>query len=156
MTDCALTETDVTHAEEMVAALKPMFVATNIMCEEKCPTISIIAPLHAQLLRDTISAAEDPAIVQDIKGAIHQDLSKRYQSAEEKDLLHVSSALDPRVKSLLFSSPQQQQDTYSKLVTKAAALNDGPDVLFDHSKQENAKELPHTEEPNNKKKESLL
>lgn len=140
MTDCTLTETDVSNAEEMVEALKPMLVATNIMCEEKCPTISIIAPLHAQLLRDTSSTTEDSPLVREIKAAINQDLSKRYQSVKEKELLYLSSALDPRFKSLLFMSPQEMQDTYSKLVLKATALKEDAEVPL---------ELPHTETENN-------
>ncbi|CAM4608459.1 unnamed protein product [Leuciscus chuanchicus] len=127
-TDCALTENDISSAEEMVEALRPMLVATNIMCEEKNPTISVVAPLHAQLLRDTTSTEEDSPLVREIKGAINQDLSKRYQSEVEKDLLRMSSALDPRFKSLLFLSPEEVQDTYAKLQSKAAALKEDDPV----------------------------
>uniref|UniRef100_A0A8C2FJ66 HAT C-terminal dimerisation domain-containing protein n=1 Tax=Cyprinus carpio TaxID=7962 RepID=A0A8C2FJ66_CYPCA len=128
VTDCALTENDISSAEEMVEAFRPMFVATNIMCEEKNPTISVVAPLHAQLLRDTTSTEEDSPLVREIKGAINQDLSKRYQSEVEKDLLRMSSALDPRFKSLLFLSPEEVQDTYAKLQSKAAALKEDDPV----------------------------
>uniref|UniRef100_A0A3B3DU20 BED-type domain-containing protein n=1 Tax=Oryzias melastigma TaxID=30732 RepID=A0A3B3DU20_ORYME len=121
----AVCANDISSAEEMVEALKPMLVATNIMCEEKNPTISVIAPLHAQLLRNTTSTEEDSPLVREIKGAINQDLSKRYQSEVEKDLLRMSSALDPRFKSLLFLSPEEVQDTYVKLKSKAAALKEG-------------------------------
>ncbi|XP_026117915.1 zinc finger BED domain-containing protein 1 [Carassius auratus] len=128
VTDCALTENDISSAEEMVEAFRPMLVATNIMCEEKNPTISVVAPLHAQLLRDTTSTEEDSPLVREIKGAINQDLSKRYQSEVEKDLLRMSSALDPRFKSLLFLSPEEVQDTYAKLQSKAAALKEDDPV----------------------------
>jgi len=128
VTDCALTENDISSAEEMVKALRPMLVATNIMCEEKNPTISVVAPLHSQLLRDTTSTEEDSPLVREIKGAINQDLSKRYQTEVEKDLLRMSSALDPRFKSLLFLSPEEVQDTYGKLVSKAAALKEDDPV----------------------------
>lgn len=148
VTDCALTESDISHAEEMVEALKPMLVATKIMCEEKSPTISIIAPLQAQLLSDTTSTVEDSPLVREIKGAIHQDLSKRYQTVEEKDLLYISSSLDPRFKSLLFLSPQEVQDTYAKLLSKAVALKDDAQRLWEQAQGE-AEELPHTSEKNN-------
>ncbi|XDV21825.1 hypothetical protein PO909_026845 [Leuciscus waleckii] len=128
VTDCALTENDISSAEEMVEALRPMLVETNIMCEEKNSTISVVAPLHAQLLRDTTSTEEDSPLVREIKGAINQDLSKRYQSEVEKDLLRMSSALDPRFKSLLFLSPEEVQDTYAKLQSKAAALKEDDPV----------------------------
>lgn len=94
------------------------------MFEEKNPTISVVAPLHAQLLRDTTSTEEDSPLVRETKGAINQDLSKRYQSEVVKDLLHMSSALDPRFKSILFLSPEEVQDTYAKLQSKAAALKE--------------------------------
>lgn len=122
MSDCSLTETDISNVEEIVQALKPMMVATRIMCEEKSPTISIIAPLHAQLLSETTCTVVESSLVQEIKSAINKDLSKRYDSAQEKDYLYISSALDPRFKSLLFLSPSDVQDTYAKVVTKAAAL----------------------------------
>ncbi|XP_026077434.1 uncharacterized protein LOC113055372 [Carassius auratus] len=122
VTDCALTENDISSAEEMVEAFRLMLVATNIMCEEKNPTISVVAPLHAQLLRDTTRTEEDSPLVREIKGVINQDLSKRYQSEVEKDLLRMSSALDPRFKSLLFLSPEEVQDTYAKLQSTAGDI----------------------------------
>lgn len=152
VTDCALAETDISSAEEMVEALKPMLVATNIMCEEKSPTISIIAPLHAQLLSDTTSSIGESPLVREIKGALHQDLSKRYKSVEEKDLLNISSALDPRFKSLLFLSPQEMQDTYAKLLLKAVALRQDTLVAQGQTKREGegrVEEVSHSEEDNN-------
>ncbi|XP_060764594.1 E3 SUMO-protein ligase ZBED1-like [Neoarius graeffei] len=125
---CTLNETDISNVEQVVQALKPMLVATNIMCEEKSPTISIIAPLHAQLLNDTTSTIEDSSLVKEIKTAIHQDLSKRYDSMEEKTILYISSALDPRFKSLQFLLPQDIQDTHAKLVEMAAALKEDADL----------------------------
>ena len=62
---------DISNAEQVVQALKPMLVATNIMREEKSPTISIIAPLHSQLLSDTTSSIEDSYLVREIKTTIH-------------------------------------------------------------------------------------
>ncbi|KAJ8380238.1 hypothetical protein SKAU_G00010160 [Synaphobranchus kaupii] len=123
-----LTEADISNAEEVVQALKPMLVATKSMCEEKSPTISVIAPLHAQLLSDTVSTIEDSPLVKEIKRTIHEDLSKRYKSTEEKNILYVASALDPRFKSMLFLSPPDVQETYAKVVSKAAALMEDADV----------------------------
>lgn len=80
-------------------------VATKSMCEGKSPTVSIITPLHAQLLSDTLSTIKDAPLIKDIKCAIHEDLSKRYMSAEEKNFLYVASAMDPRFKSMLFLAP---------------------------------------------------
>ena len=42
-----LNEADITAAEEIVAAIKPMKIATVVMEEEKTPTLSAVAPVHA-------------------------------------------------------------------------------------------------------------
>lgn len=56
---CSLKEEDITDAEDVVRALKPMKTATQVMSEEKCPTLSVIAPLHALLLKEMTSFPED-------------------------------------------------------------------------------------------------
>ncbi|XP_044031688.1 uncharacterized protein LOC122866294 [Siniperca chuatsi] len=123
-----LTDGDIKNAEEVVKALHPMLVATKSMCEEKSPTVSIIAPLHAQLLSNTLSTIEDAPLVKDIKCAIHGDLSKRYMSAEEKNFLYVASALDPRFKSMLFFVAFRSAGDDAMVVSKAAALMGNADV----------------------------
>lgn len=46
---CTLNETDVTNAEEIALALKPIRDATHIMSEDSTPTLSIIALLRRLL-----------------------------------------------------------------------------------------------------------
>lgn len=53
---CPLTEADITVAEDVVKALQPLKVATLGMSEQRSPTLSVIAPLLAQL-RDQMSYA---------------------------------------------------------------------------------------------------
>ena len=60
-----LSESDITCAEEVVGALKPMKDATLVMSEESMPTLSLIAPLHAKLL---MGAEESPDDDTDCKG----------------------------------------------------------------------------------------
>ncbi|XP_028654663.2 E3 SUMO-protein ligase ZBED1-like [Erpetoichthys calabaricus] len=127
---CTLDEIDVANAEEVAAALKPLKEATNIMSEEATPTLSVIAPLHAQLLHETKAGfCGETALVQEIKQAIHEDLAKRYTSVTEKNMLHISSSLDPRFKTLPFLSQDEQKDIHSKVIAEAAALeNEEPDI----------------------------
>ncbi|KAL1276633.1 hypothetical protein QQF64_036256 [Cirrhinus molitorella] len=125
---CTLTEMEISNAEQVVQALKPMLVATNVMCEEKTPTVSVIAPLQTQLLSDMSSTAKDSPLVKELKNAIFQDLSKRYNSSEKSNL-YISSALDPRFKSLLFLTPDEMNETFAKVVTKAAALQEAADLM---------------------------
>lgn len=116
-----LTELDITNAEEFIQALKPVKVATCVMSDENNPTLSVIAPLHAQLLHDTQKNLEDPLFVRELKYAIHQDLSKRYASDLEKNTLNLASAVDPRFKALPFLFDEEKNETFAKMVTEAAA-----------------------------------
>ncbi|CAI5652041.1 unnamed protein product [Oreochromis niloticus] len=54
-----LGESDITCAEEVVRALKPMKDATLVMSEESMPTLSIIAPLHAKLVMGAQESVDD-------------------------------------------------------------------------------------------------
>ncbi|KAK0131517.1 Zinc finger BED domain-containing protein 1 [Merluccius polli] len=47
---------------------------------------------------------------------------------KEKNILHISSALDPRFKSLQFLLPQDVQDTNAKLMEMAAALKEDAEM----------------------------
>ncbi|KAK0136875.1 Zinc finger BED domain-containing protein 1 [Merluccius polli] len=107
----------------MAMALKPLKEATVVMSEDSTPTLSVIAPLHAQLLHDTETGfSGEMPIVREIKQTIHEDLSKRYCTVREKSMLHAASTLDPRFKALPFLSQDEQQDIYSKVIAEAAAL----------------------------------
>jgi len=121
---CTLSESDVTSAEEIVAAMKPMKVATLAMSEESTPTLSVLAPLHAQLIHDLRGSPSDSTLTKEIKSAICQDLNKRYQD-QQKESLYVSSAMDPRFKALPFLSEDERQDVYER-VTAEAARSQGP------------------------------
>lgn len=69
-------EEDITTAEDVVRALKPMRTATQVMLEENSPTLSVIAPLHALLLKEMTSLPEDSKDVE-IKDEIKKNLSTR-------------------------------------------------------------------------------
>lgn len=92
-----VTEVDLACAD-VATALKPLKVATHVMSEEKSPTLSVIAPLHAQLCHGDHVQATDSAVTREIKNAGSGDLGKRYVS--DKPFLCVASALDPRFKAL--------------------------------------------------------
>uniref|UniRef100_A0A8B9H2A4 BED-type domain-containing protein n=1 Tax=Astyanax mexicanus TaxID=7994 RepID=A0A8B9H2A4_ASTMX len=109
-----LSETDITCAEEVLKALKPMKDATLVMSEESMPTLAIVAPLHAKLVMGTEESSEDTQTVKEIKTVIAQDLGKRYGS--EKETLCMASALDPRFKDLPFLSEKQQNVTLLDLL----------------------------------------
>ncbi|KAM9857472.1 E3 SUMO-protein ligase ZBED1-like [Aulostomus maculatus] len=119
---CTLSEADVSGAEHLVKALKPMKLATTTMSEESMPTLSVIAPLHAQLLTDFKPLPEDERMTREIKHAIGEDLKKRYTSTKERHTLHTASALDPRFKSLPLLTTDEKMETYSRMTTEAASF----------------------------------
>ena len=99
-----------------------MKVATKSMCEEKNPTVSIIAPLHSQLLSDTVISPNETPVVKGLKTAIHGDLARRYNTEKEKGFLYVATFLDPRFKAMSFLSAPDVLETAAMVVSKAAAL----------------------------------
>lgn len=117
---CSLTEADITDGEDIVKALKPLKAATLFMSEEKSPTLSIIAPLHAQLLEKMISVSHDSSLIKDLKTAVYDNLKSRYVAL--KDKLYIASALRPRFKALPFLSKETCDNTFFQLVLEAAGL----------------------------------
>lgn len=75
---CTLTEADITVAEDVVKALQPLKAATLVMSEERSPTLSVIAPLHAQLLDQMNYAPHDSTVIKDVETAAYDNLNSRY------------------------------------------------------------------------------
>ncbi|XP_034077674.1 uncharacterized protein LOC117549698 isoform X2 [Gymnodraco acuticeps] len=114
---CTLTESDVTTAEEVVSALKPMKKATQYMSKEKTPTLSVIAPLQDTLIDGLKPIEGESAVIKEMKAAMSRDLQKRY--IDLRATLHVCSAMDPRFKSLPFLTENQRQEVYDGLIAEA-------------------------------------
>ncbi|XP_070408816.1 E3 SUMO-protein ligase ZBED1-like [Nothobranchius furzeri] len=119
---CTLNETDVSNAEDAVSALKAMKDATTLISEESNPTISLIAPLKAQLLQNMTSSISDSPMIHDIKNAVRTDLMNRYSSEAEKKMLCTASALDPRFKGLPFLTEKERSDVYREVTEEATCL----------------------------------
>ena len=127
---CTLNETDVSNAEDLVKALKPMKDVTTLISEESSPTVCLIAPLQAQLCQETTGNIAESSIIRDIKKAINEDLSKRYTSDLERRTLRSASALDPRFKGLPFLSEEDIVDTFGRVVAEAASLEVNVILLY--------------------------
>lgn len=113
---CTLSEADITAAEEVVTAMKPMKVATLVMSEETTQTLSVVAPLLAQLIHDLQDSPTDSNLTKVIKSVMCQDLNKRYLN---KETLYVATAMDLRFKALPFLSKDQRQDIYAIILAEA-------------------------------------
>ncbi|KAF3861204.1 hypothetical protein F7725_001459 [Dissostichus mawsoni] len=107
---------------DAVSALKPMKDATTLMSEESNPTVSLIAPINAQLFQDMTGTIGDSPMIHAIKNAIKTDLLKRYNSEAEKKILHTASALDPRFKGLPFLTVEERLEVYRGVTEEAASL----------------------------------
>ncbi|KAF3835605.1 hypothetical protein F7725_028163, partial [Dissostichus mawsoni] len=103
-------------------ALKPMKDATTLMSEESNPTVSLIAPINAQLFQDMTGTIGDSPMIHAIKNAIKTDLLKMYNSEAEKKILHTASALDPRFKGLPFLTVEERLEVYRGVTEEAASL----------------------------------
>ncbi|KAK0145706.1 Zinc finger BED domain-containing protein 1 [Merluccius polli] len=136
---CTLTETDVSNAEDVVKALKPMKDATTLISEESSPTACLIAPLQAQLCQETriIDDSRESSIIREIKQAINEDLRKRYNSDLERSTLRSASALDPRFKGLPFLSNEDIEETFGRVVAEAASLEPQVRVEGEENHEEN-------------------
>nr|XP_055054000.1 E3 SUMO-protein ligase ZBED1-like [Misgurnus anguillicaudatus] len=121
---CTLTESDVTTAEEVVNALKPMKEATQYMSKEKTPTLSVVAPLQDTLINGLKPIEGESAVIKEMKAVMAGDLQKRY--IDFKATLHACSAMDPRFKSLPFLTENERQEVYDGLIVEAARLSTQP------------------------------
>ncbi|XP_034020296.1 uncharacterized protein LOC117504852 isoform X4 [Thalassophryne amazonica] len=74
---CTLTEEDVTVAEDLVRALKPMKEATQAMSEDKQPTLFVIAPLLPLLQEALTPCLGDSTVVKEVKTDVKNNLRTR-------------------------------------------------------------------------------
>ncbi|XP_041702700.1 E3 SUMO-protein ligase ZBED1-like isoform X1 [Coregonus clupeaformis] len=103
--------------DDIVQLMGPVKMATTVMCEEDQPTLSVIAPLQAKLLKHLQPCKDDSTLVAEIKRVMASDLSTRYRGTQ--DALNIASALDPRFKELPYLEKEDREQVYTKLVFEA-------------------------------------
>lgn len=94
-----------------------MKVATLAVSEEGSPTLSIVAPLHAQLVHELRDKPSDSTLTRELKSTMCQDLNKRY--VNEKEALYKASPLDPSFKALPFLTEDEREDVYNGVTSEA-------------------------------------
>ncbi|CAB1418471.1 unnamed protein product [Pleuronectes platessa] len=62
-----LSESDIANMEDIVQLMSPVKMATTVMCVEEYPTLSVIAPLRAKLLKHLQPCEDDSTLVAEIK-----------------------------------------------------------------------------------------
>ena len=118
-----LSDGDINESQNAVELLKPMKVATAIMCDEHHPTVSLIYPLKTQILQSMTVKDGDSMLVKEVKNAITEDLVKRYTSPDIENFLLLTSALDPRFRSLPQLDDARRNQVYDSLHMKAVSFS---------------------------------
>ncbi|XP_024118164.1 zinc finger BED domain-containing protein 1 [Oryzias melastigma] len=118
-----LTEEDLAAVEAIVKLMKPVKVATALLCEEDNPTLSMVAPVQAKLKKHFKPLNDELHIITEMKVKFLEDFNKRYQGLQ--DTLHVASALDPRFKMLSFIDEDKTRDQiYLDTLSEALTLHE--------------------------------
>ncbi len=116
-----LTENQWRVMEEMVPVLKPLYMATRIMCSEEYPTISGLYPIlfslknHHFVRNDTESVT-----VANFKAKLLDDIEKRHKLSSDDILTNLTmqaTFLDPRYKTLPFLTDEQRDIVHEKVIS---------------------------------------
>ena len=86
------------QCEDYTTVMEVMYDTTVAISSESMPTVGLILPIQAKLLRHINPMADDSAFLKPVKKAIHDDLIKRYQAQEVRSFLEMAAAMDPRTK----------------------------------------------------------
>lgn len=82
-----MSERDLASAEELVAVLTPLKIATTALCEESVLTLSMILPLQQQMVNYITREDDDSALIKQVKKEVVDDFSTRCQdTCTKKDL----------------------------------------------------------------------
>ena len=123
-----LTADEITNVEYIVSVLKPFAEATEMLSVGRAPSLSLVQPVLCALRRKALAIYEtDATIIQDIKGAISQNVDAHFNNTELNQQLLVVSLLDPRFKYLKFLSRSERLNTHAKLKAIANEISSIPE-----------------------------
>ena len=115
---------DMSQAEHIMNVLEPLKTVTNIMCSERTPTVSLISPMKAIILETMVDKPDDSTMVKEVKRAVRNDLSNRYEESDINRFLLMASAMDPRFKCLPKLDDEQRNDVYADIKERVLSLGD--------------------------------
>ncbi|XP_048857122.1 E3 SUMO-protein ligase ZBED1-like isoform X2 [Brienomyrus brachyistius] len=102
------------------------------------------ALLSPELIQDMKENTEEKTVIREIKRVISEDLSRRYTTVQETNLLHKCASLDPRFKALPFLSKEKREEAYKTVTTEASSLQEEDKA----KEQENPEDSTVTEASN--------
>ena len=118
-----LSASETSEIEFIASSLEPLAHATTMLCSETVPSLSLVQPLLAALLKRHLKHSEvDAKIVADIKSAIARSIAERFSDADQKNIMLKASALDPRFKAMKLLSSSERADVYAQLLIAASEL----------------------------------
>ena len=122
-------DSDILKAEEFIATMKDFYDVTRAVCSEKKTTASLILTLADKVLRKCEIRDGDTEFSKQLKNAIRDNLSKRYQDQTVRDFLLKATALDPRTKTRNIV----QDSTWNALKEEVVALMETAEMIVEPS-----------------------
>ncbi|WAR31459.1 ZBED1-like protein [Mya arenaria] len=95
-----LSPDEITDLEAVMCVLGPLKTITTIMCDARHPTISLVLVFKNKITSAMVISENDSDLIKAMKGAIRQDMTKRYTQVEVEEFMWMCTALDPRFRSL--------------------------------------------------------
>ncbi|XP_038141291.1 E3 SUMO-protein ligase ZBED1 [Cyprinodon tularosa] len=137
-----LSDIDVKLGGDVVQLLKPLKTVTLLMSTDQMPTISMVMPLKHRILASMKHSSSESETVKETKSAIATDFEDPYSDADRAliEFLHVSTALDPRFKSLPFLDEATNAAVFRSL-TEGILDNCSHPVQAQTSREETDKEI---------------
>lgn len=125
-----LSPSELTQMELLVQILEPLAQATEMLSTDGYPSLSVMQPLLASLLKKQLkSTDQDAKLVVDMKQAISEKLHRRFSSELQHKFMLLATVLDPRFKMLKFLSTADRNNVYAELSTVAIEIADAEDEV---------------------------
>ncbi|XP_026148594.1 zinc finger BED domain-containing protein 1-like [Mastacembelus armatus] len=120
-----LSDEDGKVAEDIIQVLKPLNMVPALLSTEQLPTVSVIMPLKHTILESMKVSDTDPTVGKDVKSAILSDFMKTNPESDSilVHFLHMSTTLDPRLRSLPFLDETMSSNIFNSLMEKILENN---------------------------------
>ena len=124
----ALTDAQWGIIENLVPVLKPLYIATRVMCSEEYPTVSGVYPIIYSIIKHHMAVSDtDTPSVRKFKDFIRNDMTARFKLNSEstfRSTTMLATFLDPRYRSPQFLTPVQRQTVIDEAETETRRLFD--------------------------------
>ena len=103
--------------------LKPLAHATTLLCVEKRPSPSIMQPVLTALEKQHLVTSHlEPNLALHMKNTILTNMKAHFSDAEQRKVIPMASALDPRYKTSKFLKTAEKDAVYENITDAVAAF----------------------------------